>query len=69
MNYGTLFLEWGNLLGAILLLVSILIYLHIYARVVREAKKLLLKYYLILLANSYVFAFGLLCILLANGIL
>ena len=69
MNYGTLFLNWGTPLGIILVLVSILVYLHLYARIIREAKKLLLKHYLMLLANSYIFTFGLLCLLLANGVL
>jgi len=69
LNYGTLFLNWGTPLGIILVLVSILVYLHLYARIIRETKKLLLKHYLMLLANSYIFTFGLLCLLLANGVL
>ncbi|MCR8432904.1 MAG: hypothetical protein QXH55_00995 [Candidatus Korarchaeota archaeon] len=67
MSYGAFLLEWGNLIGVLLLAISTLIYAHVYAVIIREMKRLTLRHYLILLMNSYVFSFGLLCLLMANG--
>lgn len=69
MGYGTFLLEWGNLIGVLLLIISALIYARVYATIVRETRRLMLKHYLILSVNSYLFSLGLLCLLAANGLL
>lgn len=62
-------LKYGTILGIVCLLVSILIYLYVYGRVIRILKRLEMKYLSILIINSYLFAFGLYCLLVSHGVI
>ncbi len=62
-------LKYGTLLGIFSMLISIFIYIYIYGRVIRIMGKLDSRYISLLIINSYIFAFGLLCLLVSHGAL
>jgi len=62
-------LKYGFPIGIVLIIISTLVYVYVYGRVFRIFKRLEPRYAAALIANSYVFAFGLLLIFMAKGIL
>ncbi len=62
-------LKYGFPIGIIILVISVLIYVYIYGRVFRIFKRLETRYAIALMANSYLFAFGLFLVFMAKGML
>ncbi|MEX0567894.1 MAG: hypothetical protein Q6363_001900 [Candidatus Njordarchaeota archaeon] len=69
MKTATWLLNYGLPVGIALLIISMLIYIYLYGRMIRTLKRITLKYLFMIIANSYIFAFGLFCILVSNGII
>ena len=62
-------LKYGFPIGIVLMIISILVYVYIYGRIFRIFKRLEPRYAIALMANSYIFAFGLFLIFMAKGVL